>query len=250
MFKVAIIGYGNVGFHLAKKASGQYSVFVFTRNHIAASGPEPETVIFDTLDRFEASLFNMVILAVPDKEIQALCRQFDFGNTLVAHVSGSRPLNDLLPHKKHGVMYPLQTFKRDKEVDFNSFPVFIEANNAEALSALGRFVSSLSPDVRHLDSDGRLILHISAVFACNFTNYMYRISDELLAPLNMTFNDIDHLARETLDNALELSPGSAQTGPAARGDNVTIEKHLNALGPGVVKKIYELLSNSIRNSRR
>ena len=145
------------------------------------------------------------------------------------------------------MLYPFQTFSFDKEVDFSSFPLFIEGSDPETEQAVTAFAKGIGPDVRTLNSADRSRLHISAVFACNFTNHLYHIAEQLLNGIGMDFKDIKHLSEETLHKAIELSPSRAQTGPAIRGDKLTLEAHLEMIEDENIRRMYELISKSIRN---
>ena len=95
----------------------------------------------------------------------------------------------------------------------------------------------------------RQTIHLSAVFASNFTNYLYYIADELLKKDNISFDIIQPLIRETTKKIEHKSPKDAQTGPAVRKDMKIIEKHLELLKNDIEKKeIYELLSKLIVES--
>lgn len=238
MSKIAIIGYGNVGYHFAKRLEIKNEVSIYSRTPDGTS-----TIDLKSLDPKE---FDFVILATPDEAIAEVSSSLGRSNAIVVHTSGSRPMSDVANHKKHGVIYPLQTFSRSKEIDFKSFPIFIEGND-EAEREIYSFTSNFSNDVRLTTSGNRVKLHLAAVFACNFTNHMYHSAEKLLVPLNMTFQDLQHLTEETLKKALEMSPSHAQTGPAIRGDESTIQLHLSMMKDEKMKKIYELITEDIRN---
>jgi predicted short-subunit dehydrogenase-like oxidoreductase (DUF2520 family) len=239
MSKVAIIGYGNVGYHLAKRLETKNEVIIYSRT--------PDGTATQDLKDLDAEEFNFIILAIPDAAIAEVSSSIETSNAIVVHTSGSRPITDVANHTKHGVLYPLQTFSRRKEIDFASFPIFIEGND-EAEREIFSFVRSFSNDVRLTTSTNRAKLHLAAVFACNFTNHMYQTAEKLLEPLDMTFQDLQHLTEETLHKALELNPSKAQTGPAKRGDDSTLQLHLNMISDDRLKKIYELISEDIRNA--
>jgi predicted short-subunit dehydrogenase-like oxidoreductase (DUF2520 family) len=148
--------------------------------------------------------------------------------------------------KNYGVLYPMQTFSKQREVDFREVSFFVEANHQIGIEALKDLAGKLSSKVYELTSEQRKYLHIAAVFACNFTNHMYALCDRLLKAQGVPFEVMLPLIDETARKVHELKPQDAQTGPAIRNDKNVIESHLNMLDdePGL-KEIYEMISNSI-----
>ncbi|MEP1034496.1 DUF2520 domain-containing protein [Ekhidna sp.] len=241
MSKVAIIGYGNVGYHLANRISSKrHEVTIFSRN------PSEEFVL--SIDQFDPGSFEFIILSVPDDIVKEMSDQIETSEAIVLHTSGANPVADLAKHPKHGVMYPLQTFSRTKEIDFTTFPIFVEGSD-EGERDIFTFVRSFSNDVRLLTSANRSKLHLAAVFACNFSNHMFHLSESLLSELDMTFQDIQPLVEETLRKAIELNPSQSQTGPAIREDDETISSHLEMLKDEKLRNLYKLISDSIRDNK-
>ncbi|MEQ9402609.1 MAG: DUF2520 domain-containing protein [Cyclobacteriaceae bacterium] len=241
MSKVAIIGFGNVGYHLAVRISKKHEVIVFGRT--------PDDELIKSIDDLDTSEFDFTILAIPDTAIKEVSDSLNTSDSIILHTSGSIPLDVLAGHTRTGVMYPLQTFSREKNIDFNSFPIFIEGSE-ETEKAIFNFTRSFSTDVRLMNSTNRAKLHLAAVFVSNFTNHLYHISDTILASAKLEFSDLQHLADETLKKAAEISPLKAQTGPAVRNDTVTMKKHLGMLENDGWKRIYELISEDIRKSQQ
>ncbi|MEO9483322.1 MAG: DUF2520 domain-containing protein [Ekhidna sp.] len=241
MSKVAIIGYGNVGYHLAKRISSRrHEVTIFSR--------EPNEEFILSLDQLSPDSFDLIVLSVPDDIIKEVSDQIPVSEAVVLHTSGSNPIADLAKHAKHGVMYPLQTFSKTKEIDFTAFPIFIEGSD-EGERDIFTFVRSFSNDVRLLTSTNRSKLHLAAVFACNFSNHMFHLSEKLLSSLDMTFQDIQPLVEETLKKAIELNPSKSQTGPAIREDDETINTHLEMLKDEAMKNLYQVVTDSIQKNR-
>ncbi|MEO9870179.1 Rossmann-like and DUF2520 domain-containing protein [Ekhidna sp.] len=239
MSKVAIIGYGNVGYHLANRLSSKrHDVSIFSRTQ-----SEDQILPIDQLD---PNSFDFIILSVPDSIVKEISEQIDSSDAVVLHTSGSIPIAELSKHSKHGVMYPLQTFSRTKEIDFTSFPIFIEGSE-DGERDIFTLVRSFSNDVRLLTSTNRSKLHLAAVFACNFSNHMFHLSEKILDSLDMTFQDIQPLVEETLQKAIKLGPSESQTGPAIRNDETTINTHLDMLQDEQMKNIYRMITDSIRN---
>ena len=166
---------------------------------------------------------------------------------LMVHTAGSIPMNVWEGHVPHyGVFYPMQTFSKQREVDFKEIPFFIEASSAEDAAFLKAIASTLSNRVYDADSEQRKSLHLAAVFTCNFTNHMYALAAELLKKYNLPFDVMLPLIDETARKVHELEPKTAQTGPAIRYDENVIGNHLRMLADDpAMQRLYELLSRSI-----
>lgn len=190
---------------------------------------------------------DIYFVALKDSAFEEVLPQINFKNKLLVHGSGSMPLSCLEKYSQNiGVFYPLQTFSIDREVDFSEIPVFIEANSAENEKKLIQIAEKISGRVSVLNSEKRLNLHISAVFACNFVNHFYTIAAEVLKSQEIPFEVLKPLIIETADKVQELEPLLAQTGPAVRFDENVISKHLETLQTyPEFQKLYRLVSESI-----
>lgn len=189
---------------------------------------------------------DVALISVKDSEIGRLAENLRT-DALVVHTAGSVPLA-ALPQAKAGVMYPMQTFTKERLVNLKNVPLFVETKRAEDMPTLKALAESLSQDVRELGSDDRCRLHIAAVFACNFTNHCYALAADVLESAGLPFELLLPLIDETARKVHVMSPEKAQTGPAARWDQGVMERHLELL-EGRQRDIYELLSGSIRQSR-
>ena len=149
---------------------------------------------------------------------------------------------------RKGVFYPLQTFSKNSLVAFKEIPICIEASVTSDLKILKELGESLSEKVIEINSEERSKLHLAAVFVNNFTNYLYRISNEILAESKLPFDLLKPLIAETARKIETLSPKDVQTGPAKRNDLKTIEKHLYLLKDSPYKQLYQQLTEAIQSS--
>ena len=145
-------------------------------------------------------------------------------------------------------MYPLQTFSKGREVDFDSIPFFLEAINEEDAKKLRRIAASLSADVSFLSSEKREKLHLAAVFACNFSNHMYTLAARILEENEIPVKVLQPLIDETAAKIHDMHPILAQTGPAVRYDENVMHHQLSQLNDPEMREIYQLLSRSIHQS--
>lgn len=192
----------------------------------------------------EASLY---IIAVADDAIESVVKGMEAQQKFLVHTSGSVDMDVLAPWAQNfGVLYPLQTFSRNRNVDFNTIPVCIEANSLVNLDLLSRLASSISGDVRTVPSAQRRMLHLAAVFACNFPNYMYTVAESIVHRANLDFDLLKPLILETALKVQTISPEKAQTGPALRGDARILEGQMELLKayPEILE-LYKKISGEI-----
>jgi predicted short-subunit dehydrogenase-like oxidoreductase (DUF2520 family) len=187
---------------------------------------------------------------VTDNVISEVSSQLPFKNKLVVHTSGSSELSVLDAKNRKGVFYPLQTFSKDKEIDFTSIPLCLEAENEEDFKILENLAQLISENVFTISSEQRKSLHVAAVFVCNFVNHMYTIGNKICKENNVPFGVLQPLIIETAHKITSLKPEEAQTGPALRNDTKTINKHLEFLQDSNYQELYKLLTQSIQNVKK
>ncbi|MBS7786689.1 DUF2520 domain-containing protein [Flavobacterium sp. CYK-55] len=247
MIKIGIVGSGNVAHHLIQvfqKAEGMDLVQVVARNPNALEGVIDASKIINSPS--DLLPLDLCIIAVSDNAINTVSQEIKIINCVVAHTSGSMPL-DVLSQNQRGVFYPLQTFSKNKAVDFKNIPIAIEALNSDDQKLLETVAKSISEHVYNINSEQRKALHVAAVFACNFVNHMYSLGEEICREHQMSFDLLRPLIAETASKIEVLLPKDAQTGPAIRHDQKTIETHLAMLSDENQKNIYALLTQSIQN---
>jgi len=241
MIKVVLLGFGNVGYHLAKafqKSKKVNLIQVYCRSSVSNRN-------FNFIHNLsEITSADVYIIAISDDEIANFSKQLNFNNKLVVHTSGSVAINELSNGNFKGVFYPLQTFSKNKDVDFKKIPICIEAERSKDLGVLNKLASALSDNVFEINSMQRKQLHLAAVFINNFVNHLYFIGEEICKQHEIPFEILYSLIIETSQKAVSLSPFLAQTGPAKRNDLTTIKKQLEML-PLPYQKIYEILTSSI-----
>ncbi len=247
MIKVVLLGFGNVNSHLLNalhKNSEVVAIQIFNRNFIPL--PSPFETIPVTDDVSKISDANVYIIGIPDDAIAGFSESLPFQNKLVVHTSGGVAMDVLSPKNRRGVFYPLQTFSKERAVDFKAIPICIEAENREDLELLRRVAETISENVVEISSEKRAKLHLAAVFVNNFVNHLYEIGSVILKEEALPFPLLRPLIAETASKMETLSPEAAQTGPAKRNDSKTIEKHLHLLANSPYSKIYELFTAQLK----
>jgi len=192
---------------------------------------------------------DVYIISVKDDAILGLVEQLDLDDKIVLHTSGSTAMDVLkAASTNYGVLYPLQTFSFDKAVDFSQVPIAVEASSPEIAKQLEALAHKLSPKIVQMTSEQRLVLHIAAVFACNFSNHLYARAEQLLESKGISFDYLLPLIAETAAKVQQALPSEVQTGPAIRKDEKILQKHLDFLKEQPpLQEIYRLLSQSIVN---
>lgn len=270
--KIVLIGAGNLATHLGKAlhAAGHDMLQVFSRTMQSAEtlasllDAEPLTDIAQVRDDADVYIFSVKDSALVQLVAQ-LCRHEADGlgedgavkalrkakkgehERVFLHTAGSMPMSVFEGMAQHyGVLYPMQTFSKQREVDFSIIPCFVEANDEFAQKQIEGLAREISGRVYQLSSEDRKYLHLSAVFACNFANHCYAISQELLEEHGIPFDVMLPLINETAAKVHEMKPKDAQTGPAVRYDENVIGKQSKLLeNHPHFKKVYDSMSKSI-----
>lgn len=250
--KVSFIGAGNVAWHLAPALDNAgYTVSeVYSRTYKSAKelvNRLYQAEIKKDLD-FSKSRSEIFVVCVSDDAIEEVAREIVIpDDAIVVHTSGASSIGSLeyAASSNSGVFYPLQTFSKTKPVNFSEIPICIESSSEYAGDELRKMAKSISKNIFHVDSEKRKALHLSAVFACNFTNHCLRLSEDILKKEGLEFSMLKPLIIETINKSLEIGPSNAQTGPAKRHDFETLDKHLNSIEDEELAELYRLISQHI-----
>lgn len=250
--KVVLIGAGNVATHLgdALLRAGCQILQVYSRTEVSASALSKRlgTSYTTSLDDLRCDA-DVYIVALKDDVLQELLPLIVKGreHALFVHTAGSIPMQIWEGiANRYGVLYPMQTFSKQRKVDWNEVSVFVEALQEQDLEMLKELANNLTPKVYEATSEQRKSLHIAAVFACNFSNHMYTLCDLLLSRQGLPFEVMLPLIDETTRKIHQLRPKDAQTGPAIRYDVNVMNKHLEMLETDKsIQEIYRIISKSI-----
>lgn len=250
--KIIFIGAGNLATNLAKAllAAGHDTLQVYSRTMDSAQALANIAggAAIDNLGllRNDADVY---ILAIKDSALAEVIPHVCKGREqqVFLHTAGSMPMNIFEGMALHyGVLYPMQTFSKQREVDFGEIPCFIEANDEFARENISELARSISQKVYPLSSERRRHLHLAAVFGCNFVNHCYDIAADILQKQHIPFDVMLPLIDETARKVHSLSPHEAQTGPAVRFDENVFRTQADMLRDNpLVKDIYERMSLDI-----
>ncbi len=234
IMKIILIGAGNLATHLGKalRHVGIEIPQVFSRTMESASvlahivGAEPVVDITELRD--DADVY---LLSIKDSVLSSLATRLALDKEngrnkkkkIFLHTAGSMPMSIFEGKvERYGVLYPMQSFSKQKEVDFSEIPCFVEGSDEQTLGQIEELALMLSRKVYRLNSADRKYLHLSAVFACNFVNHCYAISQDILERCGLPFDVMLPLVEETAAKVHSVKPLDAQTGPAVRYDENVI----------------------------
>lgn len=231
MKRVVLFGNGHVGSHLAtaiESLDGYRIVYHYTRSKGGIITDIPRDA-------------DIYLFAIPDSALAELWSLMPPTTGVWLHTAGSVSLEEISKHHgRSGVIYPLQTFTKGKALEWSSVPVYYEGD--DEVKALAH---SLSPLASYADSRQRARMHLAAVVACNFSNYLISIAEGILQEAKVHPKALQPLLHEMVNKLDILSAKEAQTGPALRRDENTMHKHMQMLEKEHVE-LYRILSEGIR----
>lgn len=254
--QIVLLGSGNVATHFALglERVGLPVSQVYSRTPqnglslLERLSNKPDLIF--TTDRLIRTA-DLYLFTVRDNAIASLAESLPATRGIWAHTAGSISMEVL--HKHHadsGVLYPLQTFSKDRGLDFSTIPLYVEGCTQAACDFLTSVGKILSSQVSFASEKQRRQLHLAAVFACNFVNHLYCLSEEILSGASLSPEALAPLISETAAKVQRMPAREAQTGPAARYDTETIKRHLEMLPEGYSKQVYHLMSESIMSLNR
>jgi predicted short-subunit dehydrogenase-like oxidoreductase (DUF2520 family) len=180
------------------------------------------------------------LLCVPDRAIAGVARSIEPG-PWVAHVSGATPLAALDPHTKRFSLHPLQTLVKTRGPEqLDGAWAGITADDQEAHARALWLAGTLGLRPFELADDRRALYHAGAAIASNFLVTLYRVASRLTAEAGAPPEALVPLMTRTIENGFEL------TGPIARGDWETVERHREVLRGTDVQALYDTLMEATR----
>lgn len=247
--QIAIIGTGNSAWHFTKRLLAWGGAEIWSSSRTLARAAAFQQTIGSHHTSTTATLpknMDLYILAVADNAIAEVSTVLGRVTGLVVHTSGFVTMETLCMHGRRGVLYPLQTLTKGVACAPENLPLLIESHHKKDEELLLKWAQQWVPHVQVLSSTKRRQLHAAAVFANNFTNHLLYKAQQICAMAGLPAQTLDPLVAETFRKAQEIGPFEAQTGPAKRGDQRTMQGHQELLNPNDAA-LYAALSNSIQN---
>ena len=183
---------------------------------------------------------DLRLLCVPDRAIAEVAGAIEPG-PWVAHVSGGTPLAALDPHARRFSVHPLQTLTTARGPEqLDGAWAAITADDEAGQERARWLAETLGLRPFALADDGRALYHAGAAVASNYLVTLYRAAAELFDAAGAPPAALVPLMERTIENGFEL------TGPVARGDWETVERHLAALEGGELEPLYRALAEATR----
>lgn len=232
MLRVVCIGAGRLAHHLMPRLElaglGIVQVYNRTEERGAALVQHlKDATLTSSLDDIvtDADLFFLTVSDDMVPVIAVQLAELKLSKGIVVHCSGVLGL-DALPFVRKGIFYPLQTFSSQHAVPWATTPILVTAEDRGISDTLKSIASKITEAVYEVSDAQKSVLHVSAVFANNFTNHMLSIAEDICLEHQVSFDILKPLIRETIEKAVHLGPSHSQTGPAVRGDQHTLDRHI------------------------
>lgn len=191
---------------------------------------------------------DLLIISVSDDSILDVSQQIHPSTkTLVVHTSGIKDIDILETHSNRGILYPLYSFFDKKAEILKDVPFLLEANSTAHLSTLKLLAEAISDKVYEVNPADKKQLHLAAVFANNFSNFMMSTAHEILSQEGIDKEILLPIIKQSCMNWIKGEAVNNQSGPALRGDTKTQEAHLDKLTNKDRKDIYKSISKAIHN---
>lgn len=250
MYKIAFIGAGNIATNLAVTLKNHnFEILQIISKTKKSSKKLAEKVNCEFSDNLKdiKKEIEIIFVCVNDNSIQTIANTDFLKNKFLIHCAGSIDIDVFKEiSQNYGVFYPLQTFTREKIIDFKQIPICIEANTVENQNILINIAKKISTNIQIINSEQRKYLHLSAVFANNFSNFLINSAIEILKDKKIEINLLKPLMNETIEKIFSNQTKAIQTGPAIRGDSFVINNHIKLLKDyPKLKKLYSFVSKSI-----
>lgn len=243
--EISIIGTGLVGQTLAKYF---LSRGLKIRQIVFRTPPKQKLPQVSYIEDLKAlDRVDLVLICVNDASLQQVIESIT-DKQFVAYTSGAIGLDQFEKRENLAVFYPLQSFAHLNESAIAQIPILLESKNAETMEILKDFASSYFSRFEEMNSEKRFQLHLAAVFANNFTNHLIHLAQKHCEKNNLPFDLLLPLIIETAEKWKAVPARELQTGPAIRGDENVVEKHLTHLTKNF-QDIYRILSQSIMNEK-
>ena len=258
--KVVVIGAGNVASAFVSYISAQSASLeiccIYSRRLESIKFMEEQLGLslehVDDMEKIPSDA-DIYLFCITDDALEHVLRQMPMTTGVWIHTSGCNSIDIMKPyHNDVGVLYPLQTISKKNIPASDSVPIFLESSSECSKNEMEKFARILFRDINYADSCQRKALHLAAVFACNFTNHMYAISDDIINYFGLPQGILGNIIRYTASRIEADKAANLQTGPAFREDSNTISIHRELMknaNPNIIG-IYDTITKSIIDMKK
>ncbi|MBC7887513.1 MAG: DUF2520 domain-containing protein [Ferruginibacter sp.] len=251
--RVVIIGAGNVATVFGRLiAKANHEIIQVVSRKIASAQLLAKELgcAFSNDPKILDTTADVYIVAMADAALNEIHEDYFLGDKLIVHTAGSLSKDILkMVSINYGVIYPLQSLRKENLELHQDIPLLIDGNSADILAIIEKFAFTLSSTVAETNDEQRLKLHVAAVIVSNFTNHLYALAADYCSKESLDFKMLQPLIEETALRLRYHLPREMQTGPAIRKDIMTLDKHLRVLSHHPeLKKVYLRITDSIMNA--
>jgi predicted short-subunit dehydrogenase-like oxidoreductase (DUF2520 family) len=248
-FNICIVGSGNVAHFVGKKLlHSQHIISQVISSNIEHAKVLANILSCDFSDTISAmkETVDVVILAINDDALKNFQSNEILKNKLIIHTAGAVSLEEVKHiSDKMACIWPVYSISKNNLPSSSHIPLAVNFSSIALKDTILNLAQSMSSNVFLLNDEQKMIAHVSAVFANNFSNHLFAIAEKLLDKQHIPFDILMPLIKNTVEKLNNHSPADNQTGPAIRKDEKTIQKHVNLLTDSD-KIIYEMLTKSIQ----
>ena len=247
--EVTLLGSGNtatvLGRRLVHAGHSVHQVYSRTMANAQVLADELKAEAIDDYKKINTTA-DLYMLCLADSALYSIEEQLRLPGKLVVHTAGSVPMKVLENiSNNYGIVYPLQTLRKELPKP-PALTILVDANNETNRNTLLDFARSFADQVEVASDEERSKLHLAAVIANNFSNYLFALAEEYCKKEKVDFQLLIPLLEETAGRLRYASPADVQTGPAIRNDKATMEKHLQMLNEYPrLREVYGWFSEKI-----
>src|SRR5690606_25237509 len=195
------------------------------------------------LETFKEQHFDLIILAVSDDSIQKCAQEFLNTDSILIHTSGNYQLP--LGSKQEGSIWPIYSINKNHLPDIKNIPVCCTGNNDSVKKAIHILAEELTEDVFWIEAEQKPWLHLCAVLGNNFIHHILIIMSEILEQKKIPKELLGPILTQTIALFSNSEIKYLQTGPAARGDEKTMNTHIEMLHSNPeIAQLYKAISKS------
>lgn len=245
--RIIIVGTGNIAWHFVSILSKRYAkqLFVLGRNQ-DESTTLAKTFDIQTINDFHSlNASDIIILAVNDDAISSVSQLLP-EEAFVIHTSGTVSIS-YLRQTRAGVFWPIVSLKKNIPLLNYSYPALMECKLETDYAVLSHLFEHSGFLLSRANSAQRLIAHLGAVISNNLVNDLWVSAAHLLTKHNLSFELMLPLIQSHVAKLQNELPEHLQTGPAIRGDETTLSKHIELLNNDPeLQNIYSAISKHIQ----